>query len=946
MNRSERNDGVAKMTGGAIEQQYATAKISVWWDIENCQVPKGCEPHSIAQNISSALVDMNYCGPVTISAYGDTTGITASVQQGLNSTGIALNHVPAGVKDASDKKILVDMLFWAVDNPAPGNYLLISGDRDFSNALHQLRMRKYNILLAQPQKASVSLVAAAKSVWLWTSLLAGGPPLTNSELADNANGNPPVSAPVSEPIQKPDNAYENPPNPVLQKSPRTTDSKPKGKSIKKNFSRSVLSSPPVVSMENQINSNSHQPGYRHHPSHIPNISSSGSNSSHIPVAPDYSWNDGNNMSTYQGYHHNHPQSVKPQGCVPETSAPARRDFFPPHINPHYMQPPRPDFVPGVSKRNVSDSSRGGQLKQSSAAPPNHAYTNSPQKGHGLPNKPQFQKETPNIYPSSVTNPDYSWNNGNNTSTYTSHIPNISSSGSNSSHIPVAPDYSWNDGNNMSTYQGYHHNYPESVKPQGCLPETSAPAPIDIFPPQIHPHYMPPPVPDFVPDVSKLNISDISGIGHNPIMTKPHSGGQLKQNYVDSPNHAYTNSPQKGHGTTKKSQFHKETLNVYPPSVTNPDYSWNNGNNMSTYTSHIPNISSSGSNSSHILVAPDYSWNNGNNMSTYQGHHHNHPESVMPQGCLPETSAPAPIDFFPPHIHPHYVQPPMPDFVPDVSKLNVSDSSGTEHNPVMTKPHSGGQLKQNSVDSPNHAYTNGPQKGDGMPNKSQFHKETLNKYPPSVTIPDGQSSSSSASDTTTNDCGVLETSGCSKPSENVQGDQGDVMVVLRALSTLKCEKIMPTEANIVSCIRYGKRNQNNIDVKEALKSALNEQLVVKQILGSLPFFVGKNDKLWKCVNPKGNDIKDHSKAVWDNLQKFLSTSAGRSAITASQCSYEAATILKKSCLKKTTLGDILQILNLATTGKKWIIHHHPSGWQPVSISLPETTSEPDLKPTTT
>ncbi|KVI01708.1 Limkain-b1 [Cynara cardunculus var. scolymus] len=71
-------------------------QISVWWDIENCQVPKGCEPHSIAQNISSALVVMNYCGPVSISAYGDTNRIPASVQQGLNSTGITLNHVPAG----------------------------------------------------------------------------------------------------------------------------------------------------------------------------------------------------------------------------------------------------------------------------------------------------------------------------------------------------------------------------------------------------------------------------------------------------------------------------------------------------------------------------------------------------------------------------------------------------------------------------------------------------------------------------------------------------------------------------------------------------------------------------------------------------------------------------------------------------------------------------------
>lgn len=83
--------------GGSAEPQYVGAKTSVWWDIENCQVPKGSDPHTIAQNISSALVKMNYCGPVSISAYGDTNRIPSSVQQALSSTGIALNHVPAGI---------------------------------------------------------------------------------------------------------------------------------------------------------------------------------------------------------------------------------------------------------------------------------------------------------------------------------------------------------------------------------------------------------------------------------------------------------------------------------------------------------------------------------------------------------------------------------------------------------------------------------------------------------------------------------------------------------------------------------------------------------------------------------------------------------------------------------------------------------------------------------
>ncbi|WOL10226.1 hypothetical protein Cni_G18980 [Canna indica] len=170
---------------GMAEGDYATTKTSVWWDIENCQVPRACDPHMIAQNISSALAAVGYRGAVSISAFGDTNKIPSAVQKALSSTGITLNHVPDGVKDASDKKILVDMLLWAVDNPPPANYLLISGDRDFSYALHQLSFRRYNILLAQPPSVSQALVAAAKNVWNWKVLVDGGQPLPESPYFNN-----------------------------------------------------------------------------------------------------------------------------------------------------------------------------------------------------------------------------------------------------------------------------------------------------------------------------------------------------------------------------------------------------------------------------------------------------------------------------------------------------------------------------------------------------------------------------------------------------------------------------------------------------------------------------------------------------------------------------------------------------------------------------------------
>ncbi|KAL1215093.1 hypothetical protein V5N11_007668 [Cardamine amara subsp. amara] len=163
-------------TGGdKAEVEYSTAKTSVWWDIENCKVPKGYDGHAIAEDIRSVLLKRNYCGSLSIYAYGDTKQIASSVQQALSNTGVSLNHVPPGVKDGSDKKILVDMLLWAMENRAPANIMLISGDGDFSYVLHQLRMKKYNILLVRPENAySPFLIAAAETVLLWTSIVTAG----------------------------------------------------------------------------------------------------------------------------------------------------------------------------------------------------------------------------------------------------------------------------------------------------------------------------------------------------------------------------------------------------------------------------------------------------------------------------------------------------------------------------------------------------------------------------------------------------------------------------------------------------------------------------------------------------------------------------------------------------------------------------------------------------
>ncbi|CAN6282892.1 unnamed protein product [Urochloa humidicola] len=173
-----------------------TAKTSVWWDIDKCAVPRGrCDPHRIAHNLIAALAAAGYAGPVSIAAYGDAARVPPPVLAALSATGICLNHVPAGSKDTSEKRMLVDMLFWAFDNPPPGNYLLISGDKDLSDLLHRLRMKRYDILLVRPPNGSCqALTAAAKKVWLWDNLTAGElllpePPPARSVLGCKLNAN-------------------------------------------------------------------------------------------------------------------------------------------------------------------------------------------------------------------------------------------------------------------------------------------------------------------------------------------------------------------------------------------------------------------------------------------------------------------------------------------------------------------------------------------------------------------------------------------------------------------------------------------------------------------------------------------------------------------------------------------------------------------------------------
>lgn len=79
----------------------------------------------------------------------------------------------AGGKNSADRSLLIDLMYWVSQNPPPAHLFLISGDRDFANILHRLRLSNYNILLSSPNTAPGVLCSAASIMWQWNALIKG-----------------------------------------------------------------------------------------------------------------------------------------------------------------------------------------------------------------------------------------------------------------------------------------------------------------------------------------------------------------------------------------------------------------------------------------------------------------------------------------------------------------------------------------------------------------------------------------------------------------------------------------------------------------------------------------------------------------------------------------------------------------------------------------------------
>ncbi|KAJ7632419.1 NYN domain-containing protein [Roridomyces roridus] len=146
--------------------------VAVFWDYENCHSASQTSGYEVVNGIRT--VALKFGSVKYFKAYMEMpdsdTPRSLSLRSELQSSGVSLTDCPHnGRKNVADQMIIVDMMAYAMDHPAPATLILISGDRDFAYAVAILRLRGYEVVLIS-LAAHISLKSQASVCLDWNAL--------------------------------------------------------------------------------------------------------------------------------------------------------------------------------------------------------------------------------------------------------------------------------------------------------------------------------------------------------------------------------------------------------------------------------------------------------------------------------------------------------------------------------------------------------------------------------------------------------------------------------------------------------------------------------------------------------------------------------------------------------------------------------------------------------
>ncbi|KAG2325667.1 hypothetical protein Bca52824_008395 [Brassica carinata] len=156
-------------------------KTGIFWNITGCTFPNDIHLDELNQNIKLAIENQGHHGEVSIKAYWQGGG--SGLYNWLHGTITLQTRVSNGRYMKVDT-MFVDILLWALDNPAPSNLMVISNtishETELSSLLQDLESKGYNILVAHAEEAASPVLPPACLEWRLDTLFAGGNPINRT----------------------------------------------------------------------------------------------------------------------------------------------------------------------------------------------------------------------------------------------------------------------------------------------------------------------------------------------------------------------------------------------------------------------------------------------------------------------------------------------------------------------------------------------------------------------------------------------------------------------------------------------------------------------------------------------------------------------------------------------------------------------------------------------
>jgi hypothetical protein len=159
-----------------LSSASACAGYAVFWDIENCPVPKGHSSYDIATRVRhhvSKAEDGVALRELGFRCFANVSTLPESVQQGLHMASVEMVHVADRKPGSADRMILLALDRFERAVKPPARIVLITGDIDFvckvQDLVHQVG---YFVTVVARDISKPELRAAASHCIRWSAVVA------------------------------------------------------------------------------------------------------------------------------------------------------------------------------------------------------------------------------------------------------------------------------------------------------------------------------------------------------------------------------------------------------------------------------------------------------------------------------------------------------------------------------------------------------------------------------------------------------------------------------------------------------------------------------------------------------------------------------------------------------------------------------------------------------